>query len=450
MKFSPMKLISRLFDNKKFLVAFSVCLAIVFWLVIEITENPSRDIVLSGVPITLSEQTDDNDNVLAPVGEYNKEVTVTVSGPGYLVGTVTKDDITVSVSSYAEVTKPGTYVLNLTASTTKSGCSISKISPSYVQVTYDFDTSAEIPVEIDTSEFQQYVNEDCEIYKSSLKNNADGAEITALAITGPSEKVGKIERVVIKPDLTTAEGGQVGSVTSNFKGNVVFYDAAGNEVDTLGLTYNVDTYVRIVVYKTAEVNLVPTFTNLPDYYKNSQSGKPPFTLNVYDDIGKKYKAVSKVTVKGPIDTIDGLVVSGLQLSPIDFSKVTPDNKSFNVSFVLAEGVEVVDGTEEVTVSLDLGTLRTKTITVQPSAIKFQGLKQGLNATSSYKMGIKVVVCAKYAVLRQIDANDIALIIDCSEITTATTETKNLTVSLKGGPEAWINSCSVSEVSVTVK
>lgn len=450
MKFSPMKFLSKLFDNKKFLVAFSICLAIVFWLVIEITENPSRDIVLSGVPITLAEQTDDNENVLAPVGEYNKEVTVTVSGPGYLVGTVTKDDVTVTVSSYAEVTKPGSYVLNLTASTSKNGCTISKISPSYVQVTYDFDTSADIPVEIDTTEFQQYVNTDCEIYKSSLKNNSDGAEITALTVTGPSEKVGSIEKVVIKPDLTTAEGGQVGSVTSNFKGNTVFYDAAGNEVDALGLTYNLDTYVRIVVYKTADVKLVPTFSNLPDYFKNGESGLPPYTLKVYDELQKKYETVTEVTVKGPIDTIDGLVVSGLQLSPIDFSKVTPNTKSFNVSFVLAEGVEVVDGTEEVTVTLDLGTLRTKTVTVQPSAIKFQGLPANLTASSSYKMGIKVVVCGKYAVIRNINANNISVVVDCTGITAATVETKPLKVSVSGGAEAWINSCDPAEVSVTIK
>lgn len=450
MKFSPTAFITKLFDNKKFLAAFSIVLAIIFWLVIEITENPSRDITLSGVPITLTEQTDDNDNTLAPVGEYEKEVTVTVSGPGYLVGSVTKDDVTVSVSSYAEVTKPGTYVLNLTASTTKNGCTVSKISPSYVQVTYDFDASADIPVEIDTSEFQQYVSTDCEIYKSNLRNNSDGAEITNLTVSGPSEVIGSIAKVVVKPDLTTAEGGQVGSVTSNFKGNAVFYDAAGNAVDGTGLVYNLDTYVRIVVYKTAEVKLVPTFTNMPDYYKNSETGMPPFTLNVYDELIRQYETVTEVTVKGPIDTIDSLVVSGLQLSPIDFSKVAPGNTSFNVSFVLAEGVEVVDGTEEVTVSLDLGYLTTKTITVQPTAIRFEGLGEGLSASSSYKMSIKVVVCGRSAVLRGINADDISVAVDCSGITAATVETKALTVAVTGGVEAWINSSEPAEVSVTVK
>ena len=64
MKFNPTAFITKLFDNKKFLIAFSVVLAVIFWLVIEITENPSRDVVLSGVPITLTQQTDDNDNIL--------------------------------------------------------------------------------------------------------------------------------------------------------------------------------------------------------------------------------------------------------------------------------------------------------------------------------------------------------------------------------------------------
>ena len=450
MKFNPTAFITKLFDNKKFLIAFSVVLAVIFWLVIEITENPSRDVVLSGVPITLTEQTDDNDNILSPVGEYNEEVTVTVSGPGYIVGSITKDDITVSVSSYAEVTKPGTYVLNLTANASKSGCTVSKISPSYVQVSYAFDASADIPVEIDTSEFQQYVSTDCEIYKSNLKNNSDGAEISALTVSGPSEIVGSIAKVVIKPDLSTAEGGQVGSITSNFKGSTVFYDAAGAEIDGSSLKFNRDTYVRIIVYKTAEVKLVPTFTNLPEHFAESETGLPPYTLSVYDELMRRNETITEVTVKGPIAAVDDLVTSGLQLSPIDFSKVTPENTSFNVSFVRPEGVEVVDGTEEVTVLLELGALTTKTVTVQPSAIGFVGLDESLTASSSYKMGIKVVICGRYATLRGIDENDISVTVDCSGITSATVETRALKVAVKDGIEAWVNLCEPFEVSVTIK
>ena len=244
-RFNPLAAIGRLFDNKKFLVAFSLVCAVIFWLVIDITENPLRDITVGDVPITIADQTDDNGNVLSPIGSYTDAVTVTLNGPGYMVSKITKDDINVSVSSYADVTKPGTYVLSFVATTGKSGCNVTKISPSYIKVVYDYDTSSDIPVEIDTAEFQQYVDTDCEIYKSSLRSNSNGDDITALTVSGPSEVIGSIAKVVVKPILPASD---IESTTQNFSGSTVFYDVVGNEVDDSQLVYNTDTYAYVCQY----------------------------------------------------------------------------------------------------------------------------------------------------------------------------------------------------------
>ena len=176
MNFNLINLINRWFGNKKFLIAFSLVCAVIFWLVIDITENPTREITVNDVKVSISNQIDDGGNVLMALGETERDVSVTVSGPGYIVSNVKKSDIIVSVVSYSDVNRPGTYVLNLTASVDVSGCQISKISPSYIQVDYDYDTAADIPVEIDVSGVQQVVTADLEIYKSSLKSNADGLD----------------------------------------------------------------------------------------------------------------------------------------------------------------------------------------------------------------------------------------------------------------------------------
>ena len=446
-RFNPLAAIGRLFDNKKFLVAFSLVCAVIFWLVIDITENPLRDITVGDVPITIADQTDDNGNVLSPIGSYTDAVTVTLNGPGYMVSKITKDDINVSVSSYADVTKPGTYVLSFVATTGKSGCNVTKISPSYIKVVYDYDTSSDIPVEIDTAEFQQYVDADCEIYKSSLRSNSNGDDITALTVSGPSEVIGSIAKVVVKPILPASD---IESTTQNFSGSTVFYDVVGNEVDDSQLVYNTDTYVRIVVYKTADAVLVPTFANMPECFASSDSGLPPYKITAYDELQKHTESINHVKVRGPVDSVNELSVSGLKLSAIDFSKVKSGSTSFNVSFLLPDNVEVVDGTEEVTVSLELGKLTTKTLTVQPSAIKFEGLGDGLSASTSYKKAIKVVICGKYNVLRGITANDIVLTVNCNGVTTATIETKGLKAAVSGGSEAWVNSVEPSEISIVIE
>ena len=446
-KLNPATFLNKLFDNKKFRIAFSVVCAVIFWLVIDITENPTRDITLSDIPVTVTDQDDDNGNVLSVIGEYTDKVSVSVSGPGYIVSNVSKDDVSVSVASYADVTKPGTYVLTLTANISKSGCTISKISPSYIQVVYDYDTSSEIPVEIDISGLQQYVKTDCEIYKSNLKNYSDGSEIEKLSVSGPSEVINSIAKVIVTPVINSTD---IIASTQNYGAELVFYDAMNRPVDSSQIVYNTDTYVRVIIYKTADVGLIPTFSNMPECFKSSESGMPPYTISFYNETVKSNEEVTHVRVKGPVDTVDELITSGLKLAPIDFLEVRPGNTSFNVSFMLADGVEVVDGTEEVTVSLNLGSLTTKTVYIQPAAIEFRNLGAGLTASSSYKKTIKVVICGQYSVLRNLDAGNISASVDCSGTNAASIETKTLNVVVNSDAEAWINSVEPSEISIAIK
>ena len=448
MNFNLINLINRWFGNKKFLIAFSLVCAVIFWLVIDITENPTREITFNDVKVSISNQIDDGGNVLMALGETERDVSVTVSGPGYIVSNVKKSDIIVSVVSYSDVNRPGTYVLNLTASVDVSGCQISKISPSYIQVDYDYDTAADIPVEIDVSGVQQVVTADLEIYKSSLKSNADGLDIPYLHINGPSEVVASIEKVVAVPKLPT----NVLAETQNYETELKFYDASGNLVDSSQLIFNSDIYVRVVVYKVADVGLKPTFENLPICYSTGSNGLPEYTLYRYSDKARANEKLTTVKVRGPIDTVDGLLSSGLSLSAIDFMKVTSKNTSFNVSFVLPEGVEVIDGTEEVTVALKFGRLATANIELEPSNIQFIGLPQGMNANSVItNKSIKVKVCYDRSKTSKVTAKDFNLTVDLTGITTASTVTKTIKVTAASAScYAWAISVNPAETNIEIK
>ena len=133
MKFRPIIKINRLFGNK-FLMDFSVLCAVIFWLIIDISENPVKEVIISDITVAVTNQTDDEGKQLMVTGETEHDVSVTVSGPRYIVSRVDKSDIIVSVVSYADVDKPGDYELKLTASVNVSGCQISKITPSTVKV----------------------------------------------------------------------------------------------------------------------------------------------------------------------------------------------------------------------------------------------------------------------------------------------------------------------------
>ena len=449
MSFRPLTFIKKLFDNKKFLVAFSLVCAVIFWLVIDITENPTREITVTDIPLVVADQTDDNGGTLKVVSKYEGNVSVTVSGPGYIVSTVDKEDVRVAVASYADVNSPGTYVLNLTAELDISGCTVVKISPSYIKVDYDYDTDAEIPVEVDTSAFLELLPQDREIFKSVLKNKSDGADIASLSVKGPSEVVASITKVVVTPDIPANTAPE----TQNFTGVLKFHDASGNEVDGSQLEYNQDTFVRVIVYKVADVTLKPTFKNMPLCYSSTKDGLPPLSIKRYNGNAKTNQDMTYVKVRGPVEVIDRLSVSGLELSPIDFMRVTPDSTSFNVSLVLEDGVEVVDGTEEITVELKLGSLRTTTVEISPSQINFVGLPQGLKADSAItNKTIKVTVCYdKNKTTATKAKNSIQLTVDCSDITTPSSVTRIINATAKTNDIfAWAVSITPAGTTVVVK
>lgn len=444
LKVNPVGFLSKLFDSKKFLIAFSVICAIIFWVVIDISENPSREITVSGLKVNLLSQTDDNGNKLSYMGNGEYVVSVTVEGPGYIVSNVTASDVTVSVASYAKVTKPGEYVLDISATTGKSGCSVIKVSPPSITVEYDYSTSADIPIEYNVSEFQKQVSTDCEIYKSVLKSNADGAELETLSVTGPSEVLASIEKAVITPV------GDLDINNQNYGHTIEFLKSDGTAVNADLLEYNKEVTLRVVVYKTAEVDIVATFDNMPSYY-SSGDNRVPYKLSVFNDVSNSYTEINKVTVKGTVSAVEELMASGLKLSPVDFMKITPSSTEFFTSFMLPDGVKVADGTkeQEIKVTLTFGRLTTQTITVSPDKIEYRNLNGGLSAGNKYKQNIKIVLCGTSQNLKKINTGNCRLYVDCTGVSAATTEARPLKAELGSDAAVWVISIDPSEITVDI-
>ena len=199
-------------------------------------------------------------------------------------------------------------------------------------------------------------------------------------------------------------------------------------------------------------SLKPTFENLPLCYSTSSTGLPEYSLYRYSDKARSNEKLTTVKIRGPIDTVDGLLNSGLSLSAIDFMKVTSNNTSFNVSFILPEGVEVIDGTEEVTVDLKFGRLATSNIQLDPSKIQFIGLPQGMTASSVItNKTIKIKVCYDRNKTSKVSAKDFSVTIDLTGISTSSTVTKTIKVSTASAScYAWVISVNPAETNIEIK
>lgn len=369
--------------NKKAMAVLSALLALLFWVVITITQNPTRDITIDDVPITINtEGTVISELGLGIVGEYKDQATVRVSGPSYIVSGLKSGDITVT-ASLADVKSAGTYELELTASrgSTTSGYSILSVKPSKIRVSFDaFDTNSFniVPVANGVSAVNGLVAESAIITDS---------EQSAIIVTGPHSEMEKISTVKAIADVNKTL-----SETTSYDAELAFFDKDDNKLDLKNLKYT-DEKIQITVpiSRKKEVKIVPTFVDKPEYYNRKNV---PYKLSE-----------EKLTVIGPPETVDKLET--VELESIDFSEITDSSQSFDVPLNLPNGVKSVENIEYITVKVPIKNLGRKTLTVKN--ISASNLQSGLRAELAND--VKITLCGDKSALRKIKSQNVVLTVD---------------------------------------
>ena len=106
--------IGRLFANKKFAIVFSLILSFAIWLSVMINQNPIREQVFTDVTANISiDNTAASDMGLGIVSDISSvKFTVTVSGPNYIVSSLSSDDFILS-ADVSEVNSVGVHTLSV-------------------------------------------------------------------------------------------------------------------------------------------------------------------------------------------------------------------------------------------------------------------------------------------------------------------------------------------------
>ena len=138
----PFKInINRFFANKKTAIAFSVILSFSIWLSVMINQNPVREQVFSDVTANITiDNTAAGDLGLGIISDIaSQKFTVTVSGPNYVVSSLTADDFVIS-ADITGVNSAGSHTLTLfgNRNSSKSGYSFKSISPATIDVVFDY------------------------------------------------------------------------------------------------------------------------------------------------------------------------------------------------------------------------------------------------------------------------------------------------------------------------
>lgn len=382
----PKDFLNTLLRSRKFTVPFSVLVAIVFWMVITISQNPQREATFSGLSVSIVTTNTALEQLgLDVIGKAGSEVSVVVSGPTYIVSSLSATDLSVT-ANLSEVNAAGTYEIPLVANKagTKTGYNIVSIIPEKISLTFDYISETEFPVQAVANGASAVEGL---IVDTPVVTNSEDSLIT---VRGPRSRIEQISQL-----RAIANVNDVLSQTTSYDANIVAVDEAGNEIEDDLLTFSATKVkISVPIYKHKSVKLVPTFVNAPAGFSESQI---PYTIS--------YK---KIDVKGTPETIDKL--TEIKLAPINFYEISVENNSFDVALSMPNGIKVIDNIEAVTVKIDTSDYTQRTFNI--SDCRVVNLKKG-NTVENISSLRNVKVCGPKSVLRKLSATDLYAEIDLS-------------------------------------
>lgn len=336
--------VSNLLGNTRTMLLISFLLALVIWLAVSINESPVIERTVRDVKIEVDESMPSQLGYEA-FGDENLFVDVTVSGKRYEVGdnVLSADDLTVTAVT-TSVDSPGKYTLQLRAAAKDETPNFKIVGKSKdtVDVYFDAPKTLDVPVEpvvrsagnlVDTS---KYLTDDPIPSQTSVE------------VRGPATYVDKIAHAYAYVDTP-----------GNLKNSETF-DTALKLVDEDGKTVRYCTAdvqesltVTIPVYRITDLPTTVKFTNTPAAYIENE---PEVSISP-----------SRIDVAVDPDQLSDM--KSISVGTIDFSKLDAGTNTFTLRAAdMTEGIPL-DPDEEFDVTVKMGNLSTRTLTLKNPSIK---------------------------------------------------------------------------------
>lgn len=412
-KFSLRKLIY----NDKYLIVLSVIAAVVIWIATSINLSPETTKSVT-VPVTV----DFSGTLAEQLGiQYfdstDITVDVTISCQRYLARDITADDISATLRTDT-VTSAGYQSVQILVSTRGTDeFSIESYYPTSVAGLYDVYQEQSFPVQL------KYTNTDfC----------ADGyvAGVTTLSsdevlVGGPKTYVSQIDRVeaTISLDSNLSESQLVDLAP-------VALDSSGKKLDYITFENSITANIPILKVEnlSPQVNLV----NAP--------------VNVQNIVDIDY-SVSKIQA-GVLESGENAV---LNIGDINFNEISPGKNEFTFDLTQLSGVVVLDGTDEVTVTVTVpDDYETRDIRVSASNVTISP-PDGYTAQAVSLPDTTITVVGSSSALENLSSSNLVLSCDLKQNGNSVTTGVNeyvLSVSVNDAPDVWVYGSYTVRVNVT--
>ena len=338
--------ISNLFYNNRFLLVFSIVVAIMFWLVVVVELGVEVENTVKNVPVQIDYAMVEENLGLKPFGETSFSVDVTVKGKKYIVESADMlDDLVVKANtSYVNSAGNSSLKLEISSKNSNPAYTITRYSADEITIYFDYPGDKEFVVVPEIDFDGNPVAEGYHIGEYIFP------ESDTIRITGPETEVNRISRVVARADVN-------GNLKQNETVDAELVALAEGDETVRNVTFSRKSgKIRITmpVYKIAELPVACSFINKPSDYVDN----PPFTVSI---------SPASAEIGIPEKKLEGL--TEFEICTIDYSEIKSGVNTFTVKASDITGGVIVGDVEEFVVTINVQGMTSDTVEA-PQNISF--------------------------------------------------------------------------------
>ncbi len=379
--------LNKLFYNNRFVLLFSILLAIIIWLIVALQFSPEVTRVIKDVPVKIESSNNVESFNLQLFGNKDFTVDVTVVGRRYVVSQsiLTADDI-VATAKTNYVDSAGKYSLSLDVQPKSQSpdYSITNVSNDHIEVYFDEFKEGEYTL------IPEIVS-DSNIVPEGYFKDQEVLSANTVSISGPATEINKISKVYAR---TTVE--KALTFTKTFETEIIPLGEYGGALRYLTINNgNADITLTIPVYKLKEFPVSITYKNAPAYYLTN-----PLV----------YTCNPKVAMFG-VNENNINNISEISAGIIDFNALKAGINSITIKSEDIKDAKVMGDIKSFKITIDASDLSERKLSVPLANITTINKNQS-NSVNIKSSGISnITVVGKKSIIDSLTADDIFADVD---------------------------------------
>ncbi len=401
--------------NKILTALLSLAIAVGLWLYVVTVVSPNSDKHFYNIPVVMQGETLLHERGLMITTTEQPTVSLHLEGNRTDLDKLNSSNITINVD-VSRIYEAGTHQLTFTPTypgdVPNNAISVLSKTPGTITVTVESRISKPIPVDV------QYSGTLSDGFMADKENKQ--LDIEEVNIVGPKSVIDRIAMARINVNLE----GHSESISDQFQ--YVLCDEKGEPVDAALVTTDVEVIsLTLKILRVKEITLVVTVVD---------GG------GVTGETGTVTVEPQTIRVSGSDALLESL--ESVELGVVNLGEISEDT-TLTFPIKLPEGITNVTGVTEATVDVKIPELYTKTVVVRKFTVT--NVPAGMSADVITRM-LEVTVRGPEDAVDSVTADDIAVIVDCSDEQVGTATVKaQITVDVDG-----VGAVGIYNITATLK